>query len=264
MRLSGGGSPDSTHRGKAEPKTNVGHIMLGTSHPGRAADPHGTKYRLALIALVEAFDFAQDTQCDVWEFAVAIRRLQALGLNESDLRWLVCKGFVEHAREVTRGEDRHRKFRSVENLCFCKKTHFALTPSGVELGRSLIPCDVGNASRGVRGASLSRMDFERSKTLPSWNPDTRELRLLDRIVKRFKWQAVNQEIVLGAFQEDNWPVVIEDPLPPKCDQPPKRRLHDTIKALNRNQLHSVIRFHGNGTGEGIRWEMIDTLNGASR
>ena len=77
------------------------------------------------------------------------------------------------------------------------------------------------------------------------------------IVKRFKWQAVNQELVLGAFQEDGWPAVIDDPLPPKPEQDSKRRLHDTIKALNRNQLHKAIRFHGNGTGEGIRWSLVE-------
>jgi hypothetical protein len=60
---------------------------------------------------------------------------------------------------------------------------------------------------------------------------------------------------LSAFEEDRWPPVIDDPLPPKPEQDTKRRLHDTIKALNRNQHRDAIRFHGNGTGEGIRWEL---------
>jgi len=38
---------------------------------------------------------------------------------------------------------------------------------------------------------------------------------------------------------------------------PRRRLHDTIKSLNRNQTKDVLRFKGDGTGEGILWEFVD-------
>jgi len=38
------------------------------------------------------------------------------------------------------------------------------------------------------------------------------------------------------------------------NQDSKRRLHDTINSLNRNQKQSLIRFLGDGKGEGIRWE----------
>ena len=34
----------------------------------------------------------------------------------------------------------------------------------------------------------------------------------------------------------------------------KRRVHDTISGLNRNQLCPLIRFRGNGTGTGFCWE----------
>ena len=47
----------------------------------------------------------------------------------------------------------------------------------------------------------------------------------------------------------------DDPLPMHPDMLPKRRLHDTIKSLNRNQKTAQIRFMGDGTGEGIRWEL---------
>ena len=92
--------------------------------------------------------------------------------------------------------------------------------------------------------------------VPQWIPDIRELRLSGNVVKRYKWQAVDQETVLAAFEEDGWPTVIDDPLPPKSELDPKRRLHDTVKALNRNQLKHAIRFRGNGNGEGIRWELL--------
>jgi hypothetical protein len=87
----------------------------------------------------------------------------------------------------------------------------------------------------------------------------------ERIVKEFKLPALNQETVLTAFQEEGWPPCIDDPLPPAAGIDPKRRLHDTIKNLNRNQKHYLVRFMGNGTGQGVRWELVATPgSGASR
>ena len=77
----------------------------------------------------------------------------------------------------------------------------------------------------------------------------------DIVVKQFKVPALNQERILAAFEEEGWPVHIDDPLPPHPEQDPKRRLHDTINSLNRNQKNPLIRFLGNGNGQGIRWEL---------
>jgi hypothetical protein len=33
-------------------------------------------------------------------------------------------------------------------------------------------------------------------------------------------------------------------------------LHDTITTLNRHQKHRLIRFLGDGSGQGVRWEML--------
>ena len=65
----------------------------------------------------------------------------------------------------------------------------------------------------------------------------------------------NQERILAAFEEEGWPVHIDDPLPPHPEQDSKRRLHDTINSLNRNQKKRLIQFLGNGNGQGIRWEL---------
>jgi hypothetical protein len=75
------------------------------------------------------------------------------------------------------------------------------------------------------------------------------------IVKEFKLPSPNQETVLMAFEEEGWPPRIDDPLSPLPQLDPRRRLHDTIKALNRKQKQDLIRFMGDGSGEGIRWEL---------
>ena len=60
------------------------------------------------------------------------------------------------------------------------------------------------------------------------------------------------------FEEEEWPPRIDHPLPQMPEQDPRRRLHDTIKCLNRNQKHPLIRFHSDGTGEGVVWELVES------
>jgi len=93
--------------------------------------------------------------------------------------------------------------------------------------------------------------------MPTWDSQTRELRIDVVTVKRFKWTAVNQETVLAAFEEECWPHRIDDPLPPHPEQDSKRRLSDTIKCLNRKQINPLIHFRGDGTGEGVTWELVE-------
>jgi hypothetical protein len=91
---------------------------------------------------------------------------------------------------------------------------------------------------------------------PKWDEQRRQLRVGRVLVKEFKLPSPNQETVLMAFEEEGWPPRIDDPLPPVAQLDPRRRLHDTIKALNRKQKRDLIRFRGDGSGEGIRWEPI--------
>ena len=58
------------------------------------------RIRPALIVLLEAMRYAEQTGGDRWEFAVELDQLTLLGLNRNDFRWLVRKGLVEHQREV--------------------------------------------------------------------------------------------------------------------------------------------------------------------
>jgi hypothetical protein len=36
----------------------------------------------------------------------------------------------------------------------------------------------------------------------------------------------------------------------------KERLHSAIARLNKHQKNELIRFHGDGTGTGIIWELV--------
>ena len=89
---------------------------------------------------------------------------------------------------------------------------------------------------------------------PRWDGLRRELLVDGQVVKRFRVPAPNQIAILAAFEEEGWPPRVFDPLPPQEEQDPKRRLHESIKALNGHHRVRLIRFAGDGTGEGVLWE----------
>ena len=77
------------------------------------------------------------------------------------------------------------------------------------------------------------------------------------MVKRFRVPAHNQEAVLAAFEEEGWPHRIDDPLPYCAGVKAKYRLHFTIGRLNQSVKQRLIRFFGDGTGEGICWKTAE-------
>lgn len=218
--------------------------------------------------LLQAREYAADVQTDIWDFALELRELRSVELTNSDLRWLVMKGYVEHARETTVPGEAQRSFRRTKGLWFNKRTCFVITDEGVEAAHALGVyetdmdhiADSANAKAAapvpVKQPVLATAPEPAARVIPRWDGDLQELRVAGVIVKQFKVPAPNQEMILSAFQEENWPVRIDDPLPPSPDQDSKRRLHDTIVSLNRNHKSRFIRFMGDGTGEGVRWTLV--------
>jgi hypothetical protein len=94
-----------------------------------------------------------------------------------------------------------------------------------------------------------------SRPKPAWDCNLRELRVGKLVIKRFRQPARNQVTVLASFQELRWCCRIDDPLPGASDSAAKRRLRDTVFALNRNHVtRNVIAFEADGTGTGIIWQ----------
>ncbi len=255
-------------------------------------NPH---FQSALTLLLDAHGYAEELGRDAWDFAVEIEVLQRVGLTNSDLRGLIYKGIVEHAREITMASEEERNFRKSCNSSFSQATCFVLTDVGVAFVRSyfgqisskhkdswsLQPLQnsqlpTARMPHNALGVSQLRVVYhsdamaefqhahrqgmisEPAPLVPVWDRDRQELRLGKTVIKQFKVPAPNQELVLASFQEDAWPVRIDDPLPPNVEIDPKRRLHDTINSLNRNQKQNLIRFMGDGRGQGVRWGLVRT------
>jgi hypothetical protein len=119
------------------------------------------------------------------------------------------------------------------------------------------------SARSASGARASTKVFPRkiragygASEKPQWNYELRQLTLRSKLVKRFRQPSTCQEIILVAFQELGWPPSMDDPLPQKREMDPKRRLRDTVQALNRYQVNRLLRFRLNGEGTGILWEAL--------
>jgi hypothetical protein len=96
------------------------------------------------------------------------------------------------------------------------------------------------------------------RSIPYWDALGRRLWLGGILLKEFQQPSPNQTRLLDVFQEEGWVLAhIDDPLPLapwEKEKDAKRRLHDTIKNLNRGLPRGTIRFRGDGTGQGVRWQ----------
>jgi len=221
-----------------------------------------------ICRLLKAYNYAADTGRNPWEFAVTIGEILRDGVSENELRWLACRGYVDHAQELP-STGSERTFDHHVSLRLGKRSAFVITSLGIALGHELFrglaepvphgspPADTVESDQHSHGAYSPGNGYGTAQRaeFPKWDRDRRELRLGARIIKVFKLPSPMQEAILVAFEEEHWPPRIDDPLPSHPELLPKRRLHDTIKSLNRNQKNSLIRFMGDGTGEGIRWEL---------
>ncbi len=181
----------------------------------------------ALQILLQANEYATDCAVDIWQFAVELSDLLTAGMTRLDLRWLLCRQFVEHACETTVPGDAARQFRRLPLTSIPEGTCFVLTASGVTALRSttsamqqgqqsvvvprldslpsgepsdLIDPRVGSESPWFRaGNSQPEND---SLVIPVWNSNLRELRFQGDLVKKFRVPAANQEMILSVFQEE--------------------------------------------------------------
>jgi hypothetical protein len=228
----------------------------------------------ALALLHYAHDRAQDAHAAPWDFALEIGELYEAGLTITDLRWLVVKGFVEHGAETSAYGDPHRSFARSRGFNFLTTTCVVLTTRGASFTCQVLqaPAATNAASEPPDGAGEGEAGSEfpapngkmqpEATLKPHWNPARRELSLGSRLVKQFLVPAGNQEVILSAFQEEDWPEYIDDPLTGNHGIDPKIRLNSAVYRLNHKQLELLIRFHTNGKGNGVHWSLVRATDDA--
>jgi hypothetical protein len=220
-----------------------------SSTPSSATPDLG--FRVALELLASAFESAQSSGQNVWEFAVETQEFFRAGVTATTLRWMVSKGYADHRQELSARKSSHRNFRRLSSLAFPANTCFVLT----EKGRTFLSgTGAETASLRLLGDVGPHVDPTGQKAAcPRWDPDLRLLSWRGVVVKHFRVPAQNQETILSALEEEGWPPRIDDPLPQTPNIAPRCRLAETLKALNRHQKHTLLHFRGDGTGKGIMW-----------
>src|SRR6185295_2235807 len=116
----------------------------------------------------------------------------------TDLRWMVAREFVEHADETSVHGSEHRSFTPSRGLTFMPTTCVLLTVKGAALATSESVAASDEIS-GANGKSLAGMSAK-----PQWDPARRELSFGGQMVKQFHVPARNQELILSAFQRQDW------------------------------------------------------------
>jgi hypothetical protein len=222
------------------------------------------RFNPGLSLLLQSHDYAKELCYDGWEFAVELACLREAGLNNSDLRWLLAKGYVVQSVEVTPPpEGARRACIPVQTLVLDTRSCFVLTADGILFAQRLLAGNDREAAfphpnrNGHSVAGGPGSQHRNGKMVPAWDSDRRVLRFCGQVVKQFKVPAANQEMILAVFQEENWSPRIDDPLPSHDLIDPKRRLHDTINSLNRNQRVPLLRFLGDGNGQGVCWQALE-------
>jgi hypothetical protein len=216
-----------------------------------------------LAVLWRAYICAQDIGANLCELALPAQRLYDAGMTWADLHWLVTKRFAEYGETIANRSGR-RKFRSNGGQ-LNQSSRLILTTAGASLAQQVFP----ERDRSLPAALLAPgpdparssiklqtgADKKTSALKPRWDMIRRELSLAGSIIKRFRVPARNQETILAVFEEEGWVEHIHDPLPVTLNIDAPTRLHDAINRLNRCQINHLVRFHGDGKGTGIFWEL---------
>jgi hypothetical protein len=61
-----------------------------------------------------------------------------------------------------------------------------------------------------------------------------------------------------------WPACIDGSFPPQAERDSKRRLHDAIKVLNRNQKQQLMEMAGPSAGDWPRWRVRNACGTSPR
>jgi hypothetical protein len=184
------------------------------------------------------------------EFSVDLATVLSTGVAESRLLVLIEAGVIGLLRQNRAGPARRGSRRSARSV-LGPRSAFVLTAAGESLLEEL------------QAASASAPDAPprppARKTGPTWNPVRKELWFQGSLVKRFRRKdAANQFLILESFEELGWPEWIDDPLPHVPGIAAEQRLQETVKSLNRRQLHPALHFNVSSLRQGVRWTRIQS------
>jgi hypothetical protein len=103
---------------------------------------------------------------------------------------------------------------------------------------------------GWHAVELGLQQLASGNLTPRWDAVSRTLSMGDRIIHRFRNPALNQEVMLAAFEAANWASHVDCPRELGASKP----VRDTIDALNRNLSSAGLRITGGVRG--LCWQCV--------
>lgn len=198
-----------------------------------------------LVRLIEAAARAEALNLERTQFAITIADLHICGVTTDDLRFLKGRGWVVAHCGRRRGTSKKRSLLERPDAIGA----FVISDAGIRAA-----CDIRAALLADDGSATTE---RANQPIPNWDDQAGNLFFRGALVKHLSRRAVLQRFVLNVEQECGWPRRLDDPLPPRQSTVPKCRLNNLIKKLNAHRINPLIRFEGDGTGEGICWRPVD-------
>lgn len=206
-----------------------------------------------LSLLFDAYKLTNQTNSQSADFALELDTLLISGMSKHQLRSFLILGYVKHYEEVFDETSPDRMLAFQKGLNLGPSSCFVLTSLGVEFYRGMIfNLEDQSANQVNRLTHVSQPIVK-----PCWDTKRRQLSFNGIVIKEFQVPARNQVTILAAFEEEGWPSKIDDPLYYTANVDPNTRLHDAINRLNGKQINPLIRFHGDGTGKGVKWTVAE-------
>lgn len=207
-------------------------------------------------ALVPAFNESIDGKAGVFGDALFLRGMAQLAFEKEmpTMEALIITlkdNCYSDPLWPTDGADDVEVLRSIWHSIYDNaKDGKSFAPEDLDVARNLYSA-LERAREKLTGVQLSTIDLN-GVPQPSWNRikgvltfDNQTIRTISCIGK-----AKNVVMVLDTFEEEEWPVRIDSPLPSSNSQ----KHHATIYSLNTNL--DRIKFKSDGEGEGFIWEAV--------
>jgi hypothetical protein len=223
-------------------------MNTATLHPlttlGPAPIPLGRSCGLALLR--QGYDYADHQKLDSWDFSQALATLLQAGLNENDLRLLLSAGHILQGRDESRQPGRPRRLRLLSGYRVWPDSCFVLTNAGASFWQEWHKTNAEPVAPAERVLPCW--------LVPRWLRGLRELRVAGQVVLRLDVRAENLLLLLGAFQVEGWPEIIDNPYPVKGTPSREERLDGAVRGLNAHQERTGIEFHN--TEDKASWRFL--------